>query len=643
MKRWPPPPEAPAPPSLPPAAVEGRALWIILGFALLMAAVFTTYRLYTPWNLSHDLIYLGTFEAKAADPGLFPRDWTFHDDAFFSHYLPVFRHLLAFLRQLTGSFEGGLWLLVPLLVFSYALGWGLLLWRLHHSLWIALFFTFLAIPYRPAPLGEVWGVAGIEGMVARTLVTAPAPYLFLLIFSWLQEPRYWKALLVGTLTGLSVLIYPLTPLFFLELGAGLFILGHGRRTSTWGMLGLMVVVFGLLAWYPGTLREQQVWPQAAGVTFEEFRHVVQQVFKIPEPWYSWRQNTMIRYLLLLLGVWGFWSGRYVLAKPEEKPRLALQVWLWGGLAVLYICWRLAGKGAGLSWLYATMAAYVVWASVQGEVEQQDWWLLAWGLVTLFIYLVPSLLLIGLWVNLEQVSLTSFVVEYRRVTRLIHPFSYLLAARAAARLLPWLAQVLSRPRWVLQGEYSLITLAMCHRPWFWLTLAAAGVYEGGRRWSPRLALAALGLLVLASLTAAALRPALILPRLNELLAPLPTFATFPADYLEAEKELAAWAREHTPKDALFYHQSAFFRYQARRSITHGHPTWGETGNYRTTNMVNFYRRSLQLNAAYGDPQTLLQEAATLGADYLVVAREKNLRLDLPVVFANNKFIVYRCRP
>jgi len=613
---------------------------VLLGFALLMALVFTAYRLYIPWNLSHDLIYLGTFDGKAADPSLFARDCTFSDDSFFSHYLPVFRQLLACLRQLTGSFEGGLWLLVPVLVFIYALGWGLLLWRLHHSLWIALLFTFLAIPYRPAPLGEVWGVAGIEGMVARTLVTAPAPYLFLLLFSWLEEPRYWKALLLGTITGLSAIIYPLTPMFFLELCCGLFILGHGRRKAVWGMLALMIVVFGVLAFYPGSLREQQAWAPGVGVSFEEFRQVVQQVFKIPQPWHSFQENKMIRYLLLLLGVFGFWGAKYYFASPEGKPRAALQLWLWGGLTVVYLCWRLAGKGAGLSWLYVTLAAYVVWGAVRRELERQDWWLLAWGFVTLFIYLVPSYLIISLWLQLEEVSLTTWVVEYRRVTRLIHPFSYLLAARAAFRLIPWLAQVLGRSLPVLQAEYTVITLAMCHRTVFWLTLLAVGSYEYLRRWSHRLALAAVGLVVLAAFLAAYLVPSAAVPRVQELLAPLPTFATFGADYLEAEKELAAWARQHTPKDALFYHQSAFFRYQARRSITHGHPTWGETGNYRTTNMVNLYRRSLKLNAAYQDPQALLQEAAAAGADYLVVEREKNLPLNLPVVFENSRFIVYR---
>ncbi|MDD3579720.1 MAG: hypothetical protein PHW74_01720 [Desulfobacca sp.] len=617
-----------------------RVIIILVGFALLMALGCTLYRVCTPWNLSHDQIYLGTFDAKAADPSLFNRDSAFHDESFFSHYLPIFRQLLTFLSQLSGSFEAGLWLLVPILVFIYALGWGILLWRWHHSWWIVLLFTFLAIPYRPAPLGEVWGVAGVEGMVARTLVTAPAPYLFLIFFSWLKEPRYWPAILLGSLTGLGAFIYPLTPLSYVELFAGLFLICHWRNKSTWSMLALMLMIFGVLAVYPGTLREQQAWAPGLGISFDDFRHVVQIMFKIPDPWHSFQGNKLIRHLSLLIVVLAIFGGRYLFAAPDKKSRAALQLWLWGGLTVVYLCWRIVGKGAGLSWLYATLAVYVIFCFYRQQLQRQDWWLLGWGFVTLVIYLVPSYLITVIWLNVEYVPLTTWVVEYRRVARLIHPFSYLMGAQAAVYLLPCISQLLRSSLTAVQVEYTLITLAMFNRTIFWVTALAVSLFEAGRRWSRRYGPGLAGILWLTVLAGGYFAGYISVPGSKELFAPISTFTTFSSDYLKNEEELANWAREHTPKDALFYHQSAFFRYRARRSITHGHPTWGETGNYRTTDIVNLYYRSLKLQEAYKHPESLVQHAARLKADYIVIDKQEGVNLNLPLVFENQRFLVYQ---
>ncbi len=614
---------------------------ILLSFALLSCLAFTFYRVYTPWCLTHDQIYLGTFDAREEDPGLFKRDYLFRTDSFYRYYLPVFRQLLSFLRELTGSFEIGLWVLVPLLVAVYAWGWGLLLWRLTQSLWITLLFTFLALPYRPAPLGEFWGVAGVEGMVARTLVTAISPYLFLLIFSGLQRPRYWQGLLFGGLAGLAAYIHPLTSLSLVGLAAALWLLLQGRCPRTWGLVALMLVVFGAMATYPGLLREQQAWAPGVGISFEEFRQAVSLIFKVPTQLFSLaKQNHLTRHLALFLIVLLLTGTNYFISSEGEKPRALLYFWLGMGLTVVYLGWRIVGKGAGLSWLYATLAAYIILVFGRRQIERLDWWLLAWGVVTLLLYLVPSFCLTWLWLNVESIFLTTWVVEYRRVARLLHPFSYMMGARAAVLLIPWLSQTLRQRGTVVAGEYILLTLGMFNQLIFRAVFLGVLSWEVLRLW-PRYRpwLMAGGLLVLL-LGGWQLSLQRSLPDWQEFFAPIAPFRQYSPTEQQAEEELANWAREHTPKEALFYHDSPLFRYLSRRSITHAYPTSGETGNYRTTAMVELYLRSLRLEAALQNPETLAREARLLQADYIVTDKLKSARLRFPLVYENDKYLVYQ---
>jgi hypothetical protein len=109
-------------------------------------------------------------------------------------------------------------------------------------------------------------------------------------------------------------------------------------------------------------------------------------------------------------------------------------------------------------------------------------------------------------------------------------------------------------------------------------------------------------------------------------------------LNVDAALYAWARSHTPKDALFFTNSAAFRYQAQRSITHSQ---ADLINYRDRRFVDFFHHYQNLEEVYGSPQALARLAS--GVDFIVVEKTRRVRLRFPVVFENHKYLVYQTGP
>ncbi len=609
---------------------------ILLVFALLLALGYTWHSAVTPYEMGHDQTYVGTMLAKDRDPTLFPRDYAFHDDTLYRGYIPLLRWLLQHLITLTGSFDAALLVLVPPAVFLFTLGTGLLLWEWSGSLGVALVLTLLAVPYRPAPSGEIWGAGGVEFMLARTLATSVAPFLVLLYFRFLGHPDRRRAISLGVGTGLLAFLHPPTALFLGELFAGLFLLSHIRERRQWLFLALMLGSYALAAVVPMTLMERQAPTPAAALDFAGIRQVVQSYLKIPTTWGSFPGDATERRVWLFLGAILVLGLNYLL-RPNARERAAQQAWGWGCLVILYLCWRLAGKGAGFSWLYLVAAGYVIWRWRQGDVATKDWWLLGMGFVVLAISLLPYYFLTLLWLRLDSLWLTSLVIEHYRAVRLIHPFFYLFSARAAACLLPPLAQWLNTSPRVAVGYYAVLAFTMMSRVLFGLAAVGLICREAWRAWPSRRRLLQgilAGIILLAVLGLAlwpGLRQGLALTLGRDL-----GLHRAPVD-IQPDNELFHWARTQTPPDALFFHSSPLFRFRAQRSITHA---LGDLINHREARYLEIFRRYHRLEQALADPETLLPQAQKLQADYVVVAKNRPLRLPLPVVFENDRYLVYR---
>jgi hypothetical protein len=612
---------------------------IISIFALIMAVCYTWISLSTPYQMGHDQTYLGTFLAKDQDPTLYLRDYAFHDDTIYGSYLPVIRWLFATLSQLTGSFDQALLSVVPVAVFLFALGTGLLLLEWSRSVWIALVITFLAIPYRAAPSGELWGVGGVEFMLARTMATALAPFVFILYFRFLEKPTAKGAAFTGLATGLLAFLHPPTALFLGELFAGLFILNHFWNRRAWLLLGLMLGCYLLMAVFPLTFMEQRAPSPVETLDFASLRPVIQSYLKIPANWGHFPGDPTERRVWLFLGA-ALILGLNYLLRPANRARAALQSWFWGNLVILYLCWRLAGKGAGFTWLYLVAAGYLIWRYRRQDLEKEDWWLLGLGFLVLAISVLPYYFLTLLWLKIDSIWLTTLVIEHYRAVRLIHPFFYLLSARAAQYLIPQAAQWLQTTPPAVLAEYSLLALTMFSRLLFGLSAAAIGFWEGWRLRPQWRRVMATGLTCLLLVSASGL---VFVPDVKK------GMATWvkrdlgigkPKLDFRAEEELYLWARTQTPKDSLFFYGSPLFRYRAQRSITHA---LGDLINHREARYVEIFQRYHRLEKAFEDPVQLLQEARALQANYLVVEKSRHLCLPLTLLFENDKYLVYQLTP
>jgi len=608
---------------------------VILIFAVLMALAWTTYSYYFPYQMGHDQLCLGTMIAKDLDPGLYPRDYAFKDDSLYRRYIPGFRGLMRGITRVTGSFENGLLALVPVVVLIYTLGMALLLLNLSGSRWAALLITFLSLPYRPAPGGEIWGVGGQEFILARTLATAAVPFLFILFFKLLEAASVAKGALLGFLTGLLAFLHPPTALFTGEILVGLLAISCWSEPRRWLLLGAMVLVYALTAFYPLTFMEQPVAAMGPPVSFAALSQVVQKILKIPKDWSIWSGALTARRSWLLLGAGLLLGLNYFLRPAAHRPRAALNAWLWGGLVVLYLGWRIAGKGAGLTWLYGLAAIYFYLRYRQRNPQPLDWWLLALGFLTLAISLIPTYAFTLLWLKLEFLPMTTLVVEHYRAVRLLHFFIYLLSARAAVYLGAQLAEWLQTSKRAIMTEYTLVALSLWNLGLFWVVQGGVILYETLRRFyrSSRAVRASLVVFSLLGLGGLLFTPS-----------PLKKFAKdlgekglalrLPADHQE-DAALNAWARSHTPPEALFYSDSAALRYRGQRSITHSQ---ADLINYRDQRFVDFYRRYQEFDQAYDTAATLARKGR--GADFIVVEKRRPVRLRFPIVFENDKYLVYQ---
>jgi hypothetical protein len=184
---------------------------------------------------------------------------------------------------------------------------------------------------------------------------------------------------------------------------------------------------------------------------------------------------------------------------------------------------------------------------------------------------------------------------------------------------------------------VVALSLWNWGLFWVALGGVVAYEALRRFVPsrRMALAALLLFPLAGLGGLLAAPS-SLHRQWQTLIERGRYLKLPADH-GADDELYAWARQDTPKDALFYYGSALFRYQGQRSITH---SLADLINHRDSRYVGFYRRYRTLEAAFADPELLAREARDLNADYIVLEKKRPVRLYFPLSFENQKYLVYQ---
>ena len=315
------------------------------------------------------------------------------------------------------------------------------------------------------------------------------------------------------------------------------------------------------------------------------------------------------------------------------------LWLIGGLVILYLCWRIAGKGAGLSWFVLLAAIYVIWRYRQGNPEPLDWLFLQMGWIILLISLIAFYFITLLWIRIDSLFLSSLVSEHYRGVRLIIPFLFLFSARGAGYLVPVTAQWLQESRQVVMWEYIFLAVGTLNRISFWLVAAGVTLYEMWRtkiRYRRVLVFGSLGLMVIFLVSSASM------PKFSFQVSRIwNTYGWQPKTIPDATPEMGLyeWAKKETPVDSLFFYNSPEFRFHGQRSITHA---LGDMINHRDSRYIEIYKRYYELEKAYAEKELLVNTARRLQVDYIVVEKNWPIRLYFPTVYENQKYLVYQVR-
>lgn len=224
-----------------------------------------------------DQVTLGVRSLKRFNPELFSRDYAYGNYDWFKFYTPSFLIITGWLTKLTGTFDYALVTLIPITAMIYMIGMFIFIYYMTENVLIAFLIAILSAIPRYLSMVSFWGVMGSSSMMPRTMFLMFAPYLFCLMFAWLDSKAWWKIPLVGFLVGLTTNLHPVTGLFFAIL---LFSLTFITRDISWkSVITLIGTVLGILSgaylitsnYISNTNKDI---PNIS-VTFQEFAEVIQ--------------------------------------------------------------------------------------------------------------------------------------------------------------------------------------------------------------------------------------------------------------------------------------------------------------------------------------------------------------------------------
>jgi hypothetical protein len=159
----------------------------------------------------------------------------------------------------------------------------------------------------------------------------------------------------------------------------------------------------------------------------------------------------------------------------------------------------------------------------------------------------------------------------------------------------------------------------------VTAAAMWLIQSGSRWARLAAMAAI------------LAPAWIIPTWGKM-------TNYPALHTPELAQLSQWARDSTPRDAVFLFPDAgqdlypgIFRAEAQRAIYVDWKSGGQVNFFQAFG-EQWWSRWQRTMARPFDPRDVAQYAA-MKIDYLVVGRNNRLKGATPV-FDNGRFLVYK---
>lgn len=574
-----------------------RQAFFVSIVVILLFSVYQTWALFVSLPpLSTDQEILGAMILKLNDSSLFLRDDIFKNDDIFRFYTPSFLMLGRFGIQLMGDFNHGLLMYLLPLAVIFLTGMFLLFFHILPNAPLALIMALLSSIQRWTIGGTYWGIFNGNLIVPRTFFLAFAPWLFWLLWISFRDRGYWRLAGIGLAVGLLSNLHPVSGMHFMEL-MGLLLL----VTRSWNLrllFQLMLVaggfVLGVLPYLSHFVENASIPSEQMQISFQALEEALRfrlgyLIFPFTPmaflniPLGGVEQRALIHVHLILNGIWllVFLKQKYISGlKPSQSGRMYLMMILF---QLPWVYWLLNFHSIVL---LLAASVYPILIVSRKDLTLKEWLPVVLLTSIIFCTLELSYLLQEIWVRAQALSLTNLLVQQARMAKFV--------------LLPL------------------------------FLLVFMGIGEIKRLWQKPI-LNALPVLVLLVLS--------ILSVYKDIF-PRPWKALRAEVRLQQEQmqELFQWVREYTSKQSLFYTDELRMRFNAQRAITLSMKDLG-FGLYGQNNMINLYEQFKKQEQSFLDPILMQSLAIDLKVDYILVQRNRELQLALPVVFSNARYLVY----
>lgn len=619
-----------------------KSLTAVFLIFLLLAAYYTYIGFTAPQLGNSDQVNVGVMVNKLLQPELYSTDYVFKDNSFFEFYTPTFLQTLSFLQTQTGKFEYALVLYVPVIMLGYLTGMFIFIYAITKNYLISAAIAILSSFNHHAIAGTWWGVNGIEYVMPRSLFLLFVPWLFLLLYFWLDEKNWKKMGVLGLIVGLLTNIHPVSGFLFAQIFFPLSLIAWGISKKTFWTLCLvaLLMLFGALPMLANFIKTTDQASTTAELDYESYLDVAQirydySLFPYPpesltifkHPIDTQEQTAIVWVYLFLICGWLFWA--IIRFHLLNKVRLSKKAYLILLLIQLPLAYLVSGFTAHALIIF-TLAYGILLTQVEEKISKWNWYFLAIMVLAISLSFVLNYFLILVLSRWEIWTAASLVVEQARIGKFIYLPLFIFTAKFLLEMHRLLPATWHRDAFVV---------SIC-----WLTIAPS-VYVS-------LIPALLCLAILFKLRrpdnankrnyfdyvlGSTIAVCVLLIVSTSLNAHLKQKAEID-EMLDDNRTLYDWAQANTDIDALFYFDSLDFRFEAERSITH---CWKDLAlaYYSKAELVPFFERYTVLNNAYNDPALLQQTALAYGADYLVIPKFLEYSIDGPIVFNNRAYTVY----
>ncbi len=181
---------------------------------------------------------------KADDPSLFSKDLVFSGTKLTDDYIPLYIGFLRLAYHLSGDLSAGYKVMVFPLTLLYLFGAYFVFLRFSRVAWVAMTLAaFSSLPLGIVLADEFFGLGPLKLTVARTILTAVLPWLFLASCAWSDKP--WRLLGLFLCIGLLANLHPVSAMDIAAILGVVYLLERRGDPRRWlVLLGMAAAALG---------------------------------------------------------------------------------------------------------------------------------------------------------------------------------------------------------------------------------------------------------------------------------------------------------------------------------------------------------------------------------------------------------------